>query len=195
MANEAVESTEEPGFDWDTTGVDQRFIGGIIRRRLDRGISLTEFARRAREDHGLPFHPATIVRIEKGERPLKLHEAAILAQMLGTDVADLLSDDQEAESEARLRSASAQAFDSLVTAAQQLRRTHVELVGVATSLNSALSSYAASDALRDHADELLAELRSLCVALDPHTSAFKLPGAEVTEWTGRARAHVGRADG
>lgn len=192
MGNEAAEATDEPGFEWDTTGVDQRFIGGIVRRRLDRGMSLTEFARRAREEYGLPFHPATVVRIEKGERPLKLHEAAILAQMLGTDVAELLSDNQEAEIEARLRSTSAHAFDSLVSANQQLRRTHTELVGVGTSLNRAIASYAASDALRDHAVELLAELRSLCVALEPHTSAFRLPAAEVTEWTGRPQS---QADG
>lgn len=190
METEAAEATEGPGFEWDTTGVDQRFIGGIVRRRLDRGMSLTEFARRAREEHGLPFHPATVVRIEKGERPLKLHEAAILARMLGTDVADLLDDDQEAEAESRLRSASASAFDSLVSASQKLRHMHTELTGVAVALNHAVSTYQHTDALHDHATALLAELRSLCVALAPHTSPYKLPGAEVTEWTGRSRTPV-----
>lgn len=190
MESGAPDAADEPGFEWDTTGADQRFVGGIIRRRLARGISLTEFARRAREDHGLPFHPATVVRIEKGERPLKLHEAATLARMLGTDVAELLSDDQEAESEARLRSATDGAFASLVAALQKLRHMHTELTGVAVVLNQALSAYQRTDGLQDHAEVLMGELRTLCGDLAPHTSAYRLPGAEVTEWTGQPRTSV-----
>ncbi len=47
----------------------------------------TDLAKQLKENHGLPFHQATIARIEAGERPVRLDEAHIIAGVFGVDLA------------------------------------------------------------------------------------------------------------
>lgn len=78
-------------FSWDSEGGDRAFVAAMKAARDTAGMSVNEFARIAREEHGLAFHPSTVQRIERGERPLKLHEALVVAKMLGTSVEEMMS--------------------------------------------------------------------------------------------------------
>lgn len=74
-----------------------QFVENLKELRERRGISQTEFARRARA-RGLPFHQPTVQRIEQGQRPLRLTEAIELASELGTTMQALLNDMSLAQS-------------------------------------------------------------------------------------------------
>lgn len=71
---------EAPGARWETNYREQ-----MRRLREANGLSQTELARRLRSV-GLPFHQQTIQKIEAGERPIRLNEAHLIADVLGADV-------------------------------------------------------------------------------------------------------------
>jgi transcriptional regulator with XRE-family HTH domain len=79
------EDEDREPFWWDLDGRETTFVENMTALREQRGMSQTEFAKRARERHGLPFHQPTVARIEAGQRPVKLHEAFTIAKILGTD--------------------------------------------------------------------------------------------------------------
>jgi transcriptional regulator with XRE-family HTH domain len=58
------------------------FVQRAINRRVELGVSQTDLARRMK-DQDFPFHQTTISRIEAGERPIRLDEAAGIAECLG----------------------------------------------------------------------------------------------------------------
>ena len=76
---------------------EDNFIKRMIELRTAK-MSQTELARQLNV-RGLPFHQQTVQRIEKGERPLRLNEAHAIAEILGSDPADMArtitSDEQE----------------------------------------------------------------------------------------------------
>jgi len=76
---------------------EDNFIKRMIELRTAK-MSQTELARQL-SGRGLPFHQQTVQRIEKGERPLRLNEAHAIAEILGSDPADMArtitSDEQE----------------------------------------------------------------------------------------------------
>src|SRR4051794_35884755 len=62
---------------------------GVLRR--GSGMTQTELAE-AVSERGIPFRQQTIVKIEKGQRPLRLREADAIAAALGVDLAALVDE-------------------------------------------------------------------------------------------------------
>ncbi|MBN0039476.1 helix-turn-helix transcriptional regulator [Cellulosimicrobium cellulans] len=84
------ESGPEP-FEWDDYGYETTFVENMKTLRQQRGMSQSEFARRA-SARGLSFHQPTVQRIESGQRPLRLTEAIHIAAILGTDLQSMSQD-------------------------------------------------------------------------------------------------------
>jgi transcriptional regulator with XRE-family HTH domain len=61
-------------------------VGHNLQRiREARGVSQADLAARLGK-LGLPFHQQTILKVEKGQRPLRLAEAQAIATVLGVDL-------------------------------------------------------------------------------------------------------------
>ncbi len=88
---------EEGAVDNSPPAWEDNFIERMKELRTAK-MSQTELARQLNR-RGLPFHQQTVQRIEKGERPLRLNEAHAIAEILGSDPADMArpvtSDEQE----------------------------------------------------------------------------------------------------
>lgn len=68
-------------------------IGRTVREVRERQkLSQADVARAMTERGTSAFYPQTILKIEKGERSLKLHEAAMLSQVLEVTIEDLIGD-------------------------------------------------------------------------------------------------------
>lgn len=67
------------------------FRGRMEAMRTAAGMTQTDLARVLRERYGLPFHQATIQRIEAGERPVRLNEAHLIAHAFQTDLDTMTS--------------------------------------------------------------------------------------------------------
>lgn len=75
-----------------TTETDRVFGQRLQEARESRGWSMTELASLL-GDAGLgKLHAATIGRMERGERPVRLHEAAVISGVLDLPLVDLLDD-------------------------------------------------------------------------------------------------------
>lgn len=70
---------------------DEHFAENVRREREKRGWSQAEIARRLREYGMEQFHPTTVSRVENGDRPVRLSEAARFADIFETTVADLVA--------------------------------------------------------------------------------------------------------
>lgn len=65
----------------------ERLIGDRVRQaREARGMTQAELSQALRDRGSSHFHPTTISRIEKGERPLRLSDALALSSVLDTSV-------------------------------------------------------------------------------------------------------------
>ena len=69
---------------------DAHFGAMVQEYREIRNLSKTDFASKLRDAGLTNFHPTTVTRVEKGERPVKLGEAAVIAQVLETQLGDLV---------------------------------------------------------------------------------------------------------
>lgn len=69
-----------------------RFREALNSLRKEQDMSQGELARRMVEEGWEHFNQATVSRIEKGTRPVRLGEARALARVLGTEVGYMLSD-------------------------------------------------------------------------------------------------------
>jgi transcriptional regulator with XRE-family HTH domain len=69
--------------------IDQRVGENIRRLRAARGFSQAELARYL----GEPYRQQTVLKVEKGTRPLKLSEAVKIAEVLAVEVKDLYRSD------------------------------------------------------------------------------------------------------
>lgn len=69
---------------------DQVFIDRMARERTRLDVSQSELAKLVNAAAGLSFHQPTVQRIEAGERPVRLHEAMVIAEALGFDLVDVL---------------------------------------------------------------------------------------------------------
>jgi transcriptional regulator with XRE-family HTH domain len=68
-------------------------IGRNVRNMREfLGIDQTELARRLGDAGLRGFHQTTVSRIEKGERPVRLSEAPILAEVLHGRIGDLIDE-------------------------------------------------------------------------------------------------------
>lgn len=70
---------------------DAHFGRMVQEYRELRGLSKTEFASKLREVGLTNFHPTTVTRLEKGERPAKLGEASVIAKVLDASLDDLVT--------------------------------------------------------------------------------------------------------
>lgn len=68
---------------------EEAFAGNLRRLRELAGWSQSELARRAAAE-GLAFHQQTVQRIERGERPVRLNEAMVLVEIVGSDLEQML---------------------------------------------------------------------------------------------------------
>ncbi|MGO3392601.1 helix-turn-helix domain-containing protein [Glutamicibacter arilaitensis] len=81
------------------------FIRNMKRIREAQGLSQGQFAARMTKEFGWDgFHQTTISRIEKGERPVRLGEAAGIAEALGVEVWKMLLPDDASKQLANLES-------------------------------------------------------------------------------------------
>lgn len=78
---EATASLVKVAADWESN-----FRERMEKMRTAAGMTQTELARVLREQYGLPFHQATIQRIEAGERPVRLNEAHLIAHAFQADL-------------------------------------------------------------------------------------------------------------
>ena len=63
----------------------------IAQLRRARGMTQAELAERV-TDTGLPFHQQTVVKIEKGQRPVRLREADAIATVLDVELDTLVTE-------------------------------------------------------------------------------------------------------
>lgn len=77
--------------------LEARVSGAVQRLRTERGWSQAELAEKMRERGFTKFHPTTISRIEKGDRPVRIAEALGLARVLGTSVARMMVPTEDAK--------------------------------------------------------------------------------------------------
>lgn len=98
-------------------------VGANVRKlRQARGLNQDQLAARVAE-RGVPFRQQTIVKIEKGERPLRLREADAVTAALDVDIDALVGDEVAIDWTALLMlhtRDTAQAWDTLLRAAKQL---------------------------------------------------------------------------
>jgi transcriptional regulator with XRE-family HTH domain len=73
-------------------GTYDQWVGeNIAQIRRARGMTQAELAERIAED-GLPFHQQTVVKIEKGQRPVRLREADAITAALDVELGALLAE-------------------------------------------------------------------------------------------------------
>lgn len=98
---------------------ERNFRERMERMRTAAGMTQTDLARVLREHYGLPFHQATIQRIEAGERPIRLNEAHLIAKAFNTDLDLMVSNYGDAET---VRFNLGLAVEALVVRADQIGR-------------------------------------------------------------------------
>lgn len=77
--------------------LDASFAENMTRLREAHGIRQSEMVQKLRERGWTNVHPTTIARIEKGERPVRLSEAAYIASVLNEDLYTMLIAPDESE--------------------------------------------------------------------------------------------------
>jgi transcriptional regulator with XRE-family HTH domain len=65
---------------------ERNFRERMAELREAKGMTQTDLARVLRDRHGLRFHQQIVARIEGGERPVRLNEAHLIAQVLETNL-------------------------------------------------------------------------------------------------------------
>lgn len=78
-------------FEWDKHGWEQLFVANLVRVRDECGWTQYQLSQRALQ-RGLLIHQTTLQRIETGERPVKLSEAIVLADLLGQTLDDMIKE-------------------------------------------------------------------------------------------------------
>lgn len=68
---------------------EEMFVKAVIRAREEHGMTQYELAKRVTE-RGLAFYQVTVQRIEAQERPVRLNEAVVIADVLAMDLGKVL---------------------------------------------------------------------------------------------------------
>ena len=82
---DSIQTSDVLGLPWEA-----RFREHMVTRRLARDISQTKLAKLLRDEKKLPFHQQTVQKVESGERALRLNEAIAIADVLETDLEQML---------------------------------------------------------------------------------------------------------
>lgn len=90
-------SPSVPGVQWESNFREQ-----MRRLREARRMSQSELARELRA-RGVSFHQQTVQKVEVGERALRLDEAYVIADLLGTDLETMTTAGRASEQELLLR--------------------------------------------------------------------------------------------
>ncbi|NOR00029.1 helix-turn-helix transcriptional regulator [Mycolicibacterium fortuitum] len=85
-----------------TDQLDENFARNMVRLREAAGMSQAEIVQRLRDTGWRNVHPTTISRIEKQERPVKLSEAAHIAEVLNQDLTRMITRPARAGAEEEL---------------------------------------------------------------------------------------------
>lgn len=114
--------------DRDWQAVESDFAENIRRWRERRGLSQDALAQQM-ADLGFPFHQATIYKIEKGERPVRVVEALALSALLDQNISDLTAGpiDDETYTRAQVQAALGQAKIVLACAESDLAAAEREV--------------------------------------------------------------------
>lgn len=122
---------------------ESHFVEAMRSAREILGWSQGEFARRLKKAGLRNFHQTTVSRIEQGERPVRLAEAAIIARVLGQDLDSMTAPPRKQRSAARVIAASQRSHDSAI----ELEAAIARFVADARELNEALED--ATRTMRD----------------------------------------------
>jgi transcriptional regulator with XRE-family HTH domain len=79
-----------------TRTTDEMFGLAVRAKREERGWSMSEFAAMLSAADLRNFHPTTVGRLERGERPVRLTEAQVIAAVLGSSIDGLVGEHVEA---------------------------------------------------------------------------------------------------
>ncbi|WP_423445261.1 helix-turn-helix transcriptional regulator [Kocuria sp. KSNUG] len=74
---------------------EDRFRQSLRQCREEQGLSMGELARRMVDAGWSDFHQATVSRIEKGQRPVRLGEARALSRLLGVHLGYMTAPNEE----------------------------------------------------------------------------------------------------
>ncbi len=70
------------------------FRSEMQRLRVERGLTQADLAQQLR-DRGLALHQQTVARIEAGQRSIRLNEALVIADALGSDINRMVTPEDE----------------------------------------------------------------------------------------------------
>lgn len=104
---------------------ERHFREQLVRLRESRGLTQTDLARMLKGAYGLAFHQQTVQRIEAGERPIRLNEAHLIAQVFDVPLEAMTSAGVPLDREVRqavdgFRGRCGQAADQVETTMAQL---------------------------------------------------------------------------
>jgi transcriptional regulator with XRE-family HTH domain len=137
----------------DSTDFNER-VGAHVRfYRLARGMSQAEMARFL-QDQGFPFQQPTILKVEKGSRPLKFEEAEAIAHILGIDTMLLSLPDNGSTEVAR---------HDLQNAMQQVARAETRIAELERELSSWRTELESAQWAKQNAEARLAGEAGLAV--------------------------------
>lgn len=110
---------------WETV-----FIENATRARKAAGVSQTELARRLAAQ-GLPFHQQTVQRIEQGQRPVRLNEVIVMADVLGMGDLQAIIEPETVEKAAEFLSMALVRFADELGGTHRLVKRHVMAMSAA----------------------------------------------------------------
>lgn len=122
-----TEKRQDSAFPWEAV-----FAAEMRCRREAHGLTLHALTRRAQE-RGLTFHQSQLKRIEEGQRPIRLNEAHIFAELLGSSIAEML------DGASRQKIAESELERARVAAATALREFQKQLTENEMMLTLAIS--------------------------------------------------------
>ncbi len=141
---------------------EQAFAEGVRAMRQARGWSQAELAVRLGE-YGFRMHQTTVAKLEAGERPIRINEAAALCTLFGVQLIDVLSGGRQPEGDVATLQ---QRVDAAQDSYDQLRALHTDVV-------------------RDHA-----EAQGKARALEAQVQRTQVRLTQAAEGLARARAEL-----
>jgi transcriptional regulator with XRE-family HTH domain len=142
-------------------------LGARIRnKRNERGWKQPQLAEMLRDRGVASIQTPTVAKIEAGERAVKIHEAAVLADIFGISIDALMG--RRVSARADLMSAARQVVDAKITAAAAVSASQSQLV-------DALAQLVDAD-LRGTYDPLADDARAAVNALEAASAALAQVG-------------------
>lgn len=162
------------------------FVHRMKQKRQREDLSQTELAKMAAAE-GLPFYQQTIQRIENGARPIRLNEAVVLAELLGSSLDEMVQSEtaQTARQEMSYAAMKIANYQTELEGDLLARKTDVE--GILTFAEAALERYLrlcsetsveVDDAEVRYAERYIGEARKFLELLNQANSRWREIGEE-----------------